>query len=136
MALVLSYYADMSCGNVAATLGVRRARSWALSCCAPATSCSTSGANAAPPAAAADGRRRHMIHFDEMACLLYLEGQLEPGRAREMTVHIKDCAACRTLLHALDRESHLLTAALTEDNESMPTRLLSTRGWGVAQSSM
>ena len=25
-----------------------------------------------------------MIHFDEMSCLLYLEGQLEPPRAREM----------------------------------------------------
>ena len=76
-----------------------------------------------------------MIHFDEMACLLYLEGQLEPARAREMIVHIKDCAACRTLLRALERESDALTAALTEDNESMPTRLLSTRGWVVAQSS-
>src|ERR1700730_7865856 len=72
-----------------------------------------------------------MIHFDEMACLLYLEGQLEPSRAREMTVHIGECAACRALLHALERESHVLSAALTEDNEAMPARLLSPRGWGV-----
>ena len=25
-----------------------------------------------------------MNHFDEMACLLYLEGQLDPARAREL----------------------------------------------------
>jgi hypothetical protein len=72
-----------------------------------------------------------MIHFDEMSCLLYLEGQLEPPRAREMALHISDCAACRDLLHALERESHVLTAALTEDNEPMPARLLTTRGWAV-----
>ena len=72
-----------------------------------------------------------MIHFDEMACLLYLEGQLEPSRAREMTVHIGECMACRTLLHALERESHVLSAALLEDNEAMPARLLTARSWGV-----
>ena len=72
-----------------------------------------------------------MIHFDEMACLLYLEGQLEPARAREMALHAGECADCRTLLHALERESHVLSAALTEDNEAMPARLLSTRSWGV-----
>src|SRR5258708_19843858 len=79
----------------------------------------------------AGGRRRHMIHFDEVACLLYLEGQLEPQRAREMALHIGECTACRALLHALERESHVLFAALTEDNEPMPARLLSTRSWGV-----
>jgi len=72
-----------------------------------------------------------MIHFDEMACLLYLEGQLEPSRAREMTLHIGECMACRTLLHALERESHVLSAALLEDNEAMPARLLTARSWGV-----
>jgi len=72
-----------------------------------------------------------MIHFDEMACLLYLEGQLEPARAREMALHVQECADCRTLLHALERESHVLSAALTEDNEAMPARILSPRSWGV-----
>jgi hypothetical protein len=72
-----------------------------------------------------------MIHFDEMACLLYLEGQLDPARAREMALHAGECAACRTLLHALERESRVLTAALTEDTEAMPARLLSARGWGA-----
>ena len=72
-----------------------------------------------------------MMHFDEMACLLYLEGQLDPSRAREMTVHLGECEACRTLLNALERESLVLSAALTEDNEAMPARLLSTRSWGV-----
>jgi cytoskeletal protein CcmA (bactofilin family) len=72
-----------------------------------------------------------VIHFDEMACLLYLEGQLEPLRAREMALHLGECATCRILLHALERESTVLTAALTEDNEAMPARLLSARGWNV-----
>ena len=72
-----------------------------------------------------------MIHFDEMACLLYLEGQLDPERARELVAHTGECAACRTLLRALERESHFLASALTEENESMPARLLSARGWAV-----
>jgi hypothetical protein len=72
-----------------------------------------------------------VIHFDEMACLLYLEGQLEPPRAREMALHVGECATCRTLLHALESESRVLTSALTEENESIPARLLSTRGWSM-----
>ena len=72
-----------------------------------------------------------MIHFDEMACLLYLEGQLDPARAREMALHAGECAGCSTLLHALEHESHVLSAALIEDNEAMPARLLDTRSWGV-----
>jgi anti-sigma factor RsiW len=72
-----------------------------------------------------------MNHFDEMACLLYLEGQLEPARARELVAHTGECSACRMLLHALESESHLLSSALTEENESMPARLLSARGWSM-----
>src|SRR5579862_3360647 len=72
-----------------------------------------------------------MNHFDEMACMLYLEGQLDPARARELVAHTGECAACRTLLHALESESHLLSAALTEENESMPARLLGARGWNM-----
>ena len=47
-----------------------------------------------------------MIHFDEMACLLYLEGQLDPARSRELAAHVEECAACRDLLHALQHETH------------------------------
>lgn len=72
-----------------------------------------------------------MNHFDEMACMLYLEGQLDPARARELVAHTGECAACRTLLHALESESHLLSTALTEENESIPARLLGARGWSV-----
>jgi len=72
-----------------------------------------------------------MNHFDEMACLLYLEGQLDPARARELAAHTGECAACRTLLHALDRETHALASALTEENESMPARLLGAQGWSM-----
>ena len=66
-----------------------------------------------------------MIHFDEMACLLYLEGQLDPARSRELAAHVAECAPCRDLLHALQHETILLSSALAEDNESMPARLAS-----------
>ena len=49
-----------------------------------------------------------MIHFDEMACLLYLEGQLDQARASELAAHADQCAPCRDLLRALERESQLL----------------------------
>jgi hypothetical protein len=68
-----------------------------------------------------------MIHFDEMACLLYLEGQLDPARSQELAAHVQECAPCRDLLHALQHETILLSSALTEDNETMPARLLSER---------
>ena len=68
-----------------------------------------------------------MIHFDEMACLLYLEGQLDPVRSQELAAHVKECAPCRDLLHALQHETILLSSALTEDNEPMPARLLGER---------
>ncbi len=65
-----------------------------------------------------------MIHFDEMACLLYLEGQLDAARSRELAAHVQGCASCRELLHALQHETALLSSALTEDNEPMPARLI------------
>lgn len=67
-----------------------------------------------------------MIHFDEMACLMYLEGQLDRARAEEIRAHAAACAPCRVLLRALERESKLLFAALQEENEPVPARLLST----------
>ena len=68
-----------------------------------------------------------MIHFDEMACLLYLEGQLDPVRSRELAGHAGECARCRDLLHALERETKFLSSALTEDSESIPARLASAQ---------
>jgi len=68
-----------------------------------------------------------MIHFDEMACLLFLEGQLDPQRARELEAHVEGCGACRNLLHALQSETTLLCVALTEHNEPVPARLLGER---------
>ncbi|HEX3375498.1 MAG TPA: hypothetical protein VHS29_01475 [Candidatus Acidoferrales bacterium] len=65
-----------------------------------------------------------MIHFDEMACLLYLEGQLDSQRVQELEKHVGECAECGHLLHALQSETALLSAALTEDNESVPARIL------------
>ncbi len=65
-----------------------------------------------------------MIHFDEMACLLYLEGQLDEARSREFEAHLKECASCRELLSALKHETVLLSNALAEDTEPVPARLI------------
>jgi cytoskeletal protein CcmA (bactofilin family) len=64
-----------------------------------------------------------MNHLDEMTCLLYLERQLDRTRALEVSAHTQDCAACRTLLRALERESRLLTRAMLEEEETLPARL-------------
>lgn len=64
-----------------------------------------------------------MDHLDEMTCLLYAERQLDRARAQAVSAHAQDCAACRTLLRALDRESRLLTRAMLEEDEPLPARL-------------
>ena len=74
-------------------------------------------------------------HFDEMTCLLYLEGQLERERALELSAHTAGCADCRALLRALEREARLLAHALVEEDEAVPARLLAppardTTPWG------
>ncbi len=65
-----------------------------------------------------------MTHYDEMTCLLYLEGQLERPRALELSEHVAACAECRALLRALESESRLLAQALVEEDEAVPARLL------------
>ncbi len=65
-----------------------------------------------------------MNHFDEMTCLLYLEGQLERPRAAELATHAEGCAECRALLGALERETRLLAQSLAEEDESVPAQLL------------
>jgi anti-sigma factor RsiW len=65
-----------------------------------------------------------MNHFDEMACLLYLDGQLDTARAREMDAHLGGCPACRDLLHALQHETSMLSNALMEESEPIPARIL------------
>src|SRR5580658_7811163 len=64
-----------------------------------------------------------MDHLDEITCLLYAERQLERARAQAVSAHAQDCAACRTLLKALERESRLLTRAMLEEDEPLPSRL-------------
>jgi cytoskeletal protein CcmA (bactofilin family) len=64
-----------------------------------------------------------MQHLDEMTCMMYIERQLDRGRAQEVSAHTQDCAACRTLLHALEREGRLLTRAMLEEEEALPARL-------------
>lgn len=68
-----------------------------------------------------------MTHFDEMACLLYIDGQLDTARAREMDAHLAECAPCRGLLRALQQEAAMLSSALAEDDEAIPARLLGER---------
>lgn len=69
-----------------------------------------------------------MNHFDEMTCLLYLEGQLDAAREKDLTAHTAQCGDCRALLQALQRETHLLSSALTEENEPIPAHLLAEPG--------
>jgi cytoskeletal protein CcmA (bactofilin family) len=62
-------------------------------------------------------------HLDEVTCLLYLERQLDRARGQEVSAHAADCASCKTLLRALERESRLLTRSLLEEDEPLPSRL-------------
>lgn len=76
-----------------------------------------------------------MNHFDEMTCLLYLDGQLDSRKAGELEQHTRSCTPCRALLAALQRESALLHQAMIEQEESVPARLLAPPGregipWG------
>jgi cytoskeletal protein CcmA (bactofilin family) len=62
-------------------------------------------------------------HLDEMSGMLYVEGQLDRQRAQQVSAHAQDCLSCRTLLRALERESRLLTRAMLEEDEPLPSRL-------------
>jgi cytoskeletal protein CcmA (bactofilin family) len=64
-----------------------------------------------------------MKHLDEMTCLLYIERQIDRARAMEVSAHTQECDACRTLMRALERESRLLTRAMLEEDEPLPSRL-------------
>jgi cytoskeletal protein CcmA (bactofilin family) len=73
-----------------------------------------------------------MKHFDEMTGLLYLEGQLEPERAREVSAHMTSCAECRGLVRALEGEGVWLRQALAEESESVPAHLIAPPERGAA----
>jgi hypothetical protein len=73
-----------------------------------------------------------MNHFDEMSCLLYLEGQLETERAREVAGHASSCAGCRELLRALETEGVWLREALGAEEDSVPARLMEAPERGSA----
>ena len=64
-----------------------------------------------------------MSHFDEMTCLLYVDGQLEASAAAEVRAHSTACESCGALLRALRAESLGLTSALIEADEAFPARL-------------
>jgi cytoskeletal protein CcmA (bactofilin family) len=65
-----------------------------------------------------------MAHFDEMTCMLYLDGQLDALRAGELELHMRSCTPCRTLLSALKTEASFLRNAILEEDESVPAHLL------------
>ncbi len=62
-------------------------------------------------------------HLDEMTLLLYVERQMDRARGLEVSAHTQECDMCRTLLRALERESRLLTRAMLEEDEPLPSRL-------------
>ena len=66
---------------------------------------------------------RLVEHLDEMTGMLYVEGQLDRNRAQQVSAHAQDCSSCRILLRALERESRLLTRAMREEDEPLPSRL-------------
>jgi cytoskeletal protein CcmA (bactofilin family) len=68
-------------------------------------------------------REEQTKHLDEMTCLFYIERQLDRARGLEVSAHTQECAACRMLLRALERESRLLTRAMLEEDEALPSRL-------------
>jgi cytoskeletal protein CcmA (bactofilin family) len=67
--------------------------------------------------------KEKMKHLDEMTLLLYIERQLERARGLEVSAHTQECDRCRTLLRVLERESRLLTRAMLEEDEPLPSRL-------------
>ncbi len=71
-------------------------------------------------------------HFDEMTGLLYLEGQLDPGRASEVSAHLGSCAACSEIVHALETEGVWLREALAAEDESIPARAIAAPEKGTA----
>jgi cytoskeletal protein CcmA (bactofilin family) len=73
-----------------------------------------------------------MNHFDEMTVLLYLEGQLDAERAREVKEHAASCASCRALLSALESEGVWLRESLAAEDESVPARLVAAPERGAA----
>ncbi len=73
-----------------------------------------------------------MSHFDEMTCLLYLEGQLDADHAEGVRTHAAGCAECRGLLRALQTESVWLRESLEADDESVPARLVQAPEHGGA----
>jgi cytoskeletal protein CcmA (bactofilin family) len=73
-----------------------------------------------------------MNHFDEMTVLLYLEGQLDAERAREVKEHAASCPSCRALLGALESEGIWLRESLGAEDESVPARLVAAPERGAA----
>jgi cytoskeletal protein CcmA (bactofilin family) len=65
-----------------------------------------------------------LMHVDEMTLLMYLERQLDRARGQAVSAHTQECDSCRTVLRALERESRLLTQAMLEEDEPLPSRLL------------
>ena len=71
-----------------------------------------------------------------MACLVFLDRQVDGVRVQEICAHSEQCVACRTLLHALERESRLLTSAMLEEDERPLAAAVGTsRIWQVGNES-
>ena len=72
-------------------------------------------------------------HFDEMTGLLYLEGQLDEKRTREVSAHVASCVPCSGLLRVLESEGVWLREALGADEEPIPAHLVAAPQRDVTQ---
>ncbi len=71
-------------------------------------------------------------HLDETSALLFLDGELEPAGAQELSKHAAGCSDCRELLVALKNENVWLYEALTAQDDPVPARLLAAPERGAA----
>lgn len=63
-----------------------------------------------------------MTHYDDLTYSVYLDGELDPGVAREVRAHLAVCPACREKLRELEKVHLRLAAALGE--VALPASLL------------
>ena len=71
-------------------------------------------------------------HLDEINALLFLDGELDPASAQELSKHAASCSGCRELLATLKNENVWLCGALKAQDEPVPARLLAAPGRSAA----
>jgi len=64
-----------------------------------------------------------MSHLDELTLLRHIDGELENPRLDEAEAHLRACAPCRGRRDGLARETHVIVAALREEEGELPASL-------------